>query len=64
MYDTVKRHENEIREALTKRDANDMNRTAAPAVAAPDAVKLDNSGFTKEQTLAAAIAIIDKAVMK
>ena len=54
----------EIREALTKRDANDMNRTAAPAVAAPDAVKLDNSGFTKEQTLAAAIAIIDKAVMK
>ena len=41
-----------------------MNRTAAPAVAAPDAVKLDNSGFTKEQTLAAAIAIIDKAVMK
>ena len=54
----------EIREALTKRDANDMNRTAAPAVAAPDAVKLDNSGFTKEQTLAAAFAIIDKAVMK
>ena len=54
----------EIREALTKRDANDMNRTAAPAIAAPDAVKLDNSGFTKEQTLAAAIAIIDKAVMK
>lgn len=54
----------EIREALMKRDANDMNRTAAPAVAAPDAVKLDNSGFTKEQTLAAAIAIIDKAVMK
>ena len=54
----------EIREALTTRDANDMNRTAAPAVAAPDAVKLDNSGFTKEQTLAAAIAIIDKAVMK
>lgn len=54
----------EIREALMKRDANDMNRTAAPAVAAPDAVRLDNSGFTKEQTLAAAISIIDKAVMK
>lgn len=44
------------------RDENDRNRTVAPAVPAPDAVFLDNSGLDAAETVDAASAIIDKAL--
>ncbi len=53
-----------IKASMASRDSNDANREVAPAVAAPDAIRLDNSGFTREETLAKAIEIIDKAVTK
>lgn len=40
------------------RDANDENREAAPAKPAKDAVFLDNSALTLEETLEAALAIV------
>lgn len=43
---------------MIKRDKNDSERKIAPAVPAPDAIILDNSGFAPEQTLAAALEII------
>lgn len=43
---------------MTERDNNDKNRAVAPAVPAADAVFLDNSGYTVEQTLAEAMKII------
>lgn len=49
---------------MTKRDENDRTRAAAPAVAAKDAVLLDNSGFKPEQTLKKAIEIIDGKLKK
>jgi cytidylate kinase len=47
---------------MTKRDSNDRNRVVAPAVPASDAVILDNSGFTEEQTLERAVEIIRNKV--
>ncbi len=47
---------------MDERDANDSSREIAPAVAAPDAVHLDNSGFEPDQTFAAALAIIKDKV--
>ena len=44
---------------MTERDNNDKNRAVAPAVPAPDAVFLDNSGYTVEQTLSEAMKIIN-----
>ncbi|MBR2900955.1 MAG: (d)CMP kinase [Clostridia bacterium] len=44
------------------RDANDKNRNIAPAVPAEDAVMFDNSGLNVEETLSAAIEIIDKVI--
>lgn len=52
----------EIADAMKKRDANDRGREISPAVPASDAVFIDNSSFTKEETLAKAISIIDKTV--
>ena len=52
----------EVLRALCARDADDRGRAIAPAVPAADAVLLDNSGFTAEQTLAAAVAIVDEAL--
>jgi len=49
---------------IIKRDENDRTREIAPAVAAPDAVVLDNSGFTPEQSLAAGIEIVENALAK
>lgn len=49
---------------MTKRDENDRTRATAPAVAAKDAVLLDNSGFEPEQTLKKAIEIIDGKLKK
>jgi len=40
------------------RDNNDSTREIAPAVPAPDAVMLDNSGFTPDQTFEAAMKIV------
>lgn len=48
----------EILAAMMERDDNDRNREVAPAVAAPDAVPLDNSELDPVQTLEAALAII------
>ncbi|MBP3322197.1 MAG: (d)CMP kinase [Clostridia bacterium] len=45
---------------MAKRDENDRTRATAPAVAAEDAVLLDNSGLSREQTVAAAIKIIEE----
>jgi cytidylate kinase len=50
-------YEDVLRDMQT-RDKNDRERTIAPAVAAPDAILLDNSGMEEADTLAAAIAII------
>ncbi len=46
---------------MRQRDDNDRNRAVAPAVAAPDAVLLDNSDLTVEETAAAVIALAKKA---
>ena len=54
----------DIQKDMQKRDHDDRSRTAAPAIPAEDAVFLDNSGFTKEQTLASAIKIIEEKLKK
>ena len=46
---------------MRQRDDNDRNRAVAPAVAAPDAVLLDNSDLTVEETADAVIALAKKA---
>lgn len=43
---------------MESRDLNDRTRKEAPAIPAKDAVMLDNSGFSPEQTLQAATEII------
>lgn len=47
---------------IRERDAQDRNREIAPAVAAPDAVVLDNSGMDLEQCTQAALAIIKEKI--
>lgn len=49
----------EIYSGMVQRDANDSGRVIAPAVPADDAVLLDNSGFEPEETLKAAMDIIN-----
>jgi cytidylate kinase len=49
---------------MRERDDNDRNREVAPAVAAPDAVLLDNSDMTVEETADAVIALTEKAGVK
>ena len=49
----------EVLADMRERDHNDKNRAVAPAVPAPDAVFLDNSGYTVEETLAEAMKIIN-----
>lgn len=48
----------EVLADMAERDHNDKTRKTAPAVAAPDAVLLDNSDLTLAGTVAAALAII------
>lgn len=48
----------EVLEQMKQRDAQDAERDIAPAVAAPDAVLLDNSGFEVEDSVAAVKDII------
>ncbi len=50
-------YEDVLREMI-ERDNNDRNRTVAPAVAAPDAVLLDNSDMSIEENVEAVLAII------
>ena len=50
----------EVLSDMNRRDENDRTRATAPAVAAVDAVLLDNSLLTREETLAAAIQIIEE----
>lgn len=45
---------------IIERDHNDSTREIAPAIAAPDAVTLDNSELDRDQTVDAAVAIINK----
>lgn len=47
-----------VEREMATRDKNDSTRKVAPAVAAPDAVILDNSDLDREQTLEAALKII------
>ena len=49
---------------MVERDKNDATRDIAPCIPADDAIKLDNSGMTPEETTAAVIEIIKKAKKK
>ncbi len=46
---------------MVERDRNDSTRALAPAIPAEDAVFLDNSGMTPEETVEAAVKIIEAA---
>lgn len=46
---------------MVERDRNDSTRDIAPCVPADDAILLDNSGMTADETTAAVIKIIEKA---
>jgi len=48
----------EIKKQMVTRDKNDRSRAQAPAIPADDAVILDNSGFTREETFRKALEII------
>lgn len=54
----VKTSYGEILAAVNERDKNDSERTASPAVAAPDAVPLDNSELDLDGTFRRAMEII------
>ena len=54
----------EINRDMIWRDQNDKNRNIAPAVPAPDAIILNNSGFEENQTLEKAAEIIEEALNK
>lgn len=54
----------EVLADMQRRDANDAGREISPAVAAEDAVLLDNSGLTPEQTVQRACEIIDGVLGK
>ena len=58
----IKTTYDEVLKDVKWRDENDRNRTVAPAVPAPDAVFLDNSGLDAAEAVDAASAIIDKAL--
>lgn len=45
---------------MKERDFNDRNRDIAPTVPAEDAVIIDNTGMSAQQTLEAVADIIDK----
>ena len=53
------KYEDVLRE-MRERDHNDSTREVAPAVAADDAVLLDNSGMTVEESADAVIALVQK----
>ena len=48
----------EVLEKMKQRDYGDKNRAIAPAIPADDAVILDNTGFTRDQTFERALEIV------
>ena len=52
----------DVKRDMAQRDANDSGRKEAPAVPAADAVFLDNSAYTQEETLARALEIISSKI--
>ncbi len=54
----------EIEADLAARDARDRSRAEAPLRAAEDAVVLDNSAMTKDESVAEAIRIVERAVRR
>ena len=52
----------EVLADMQKRDANDRNRAVAPAVAAPDAILLDNSWMTPDESTDAVIRLVRERV--
>lgn len=52
--------EEQVLADILKRDANDSGREIAPAKPAEDAIFLDNSSLTPEETVKAALAIIEE----
>ncbi|MBO5270482.1 MAG: (d)CMP kinase [Clostridia bacterium] len=54
-------YEDVLRE-MELRDGNDRNREIAPAVAAPDAILLDNSGMTVEEGVDAVLRLVSQRV--
>ena len=52
----------EVLADMIERDRNDSTRAVAPAVAAPDATLLDNSGMTPEECTAAVIKLVNEKV--
>ena len=49
---------------MVERDKNDASRETAPCVPADDAVFIDNSELTQEETLAQAISIIKEKLKR
>lgn len=58
----VKTTYEEVLADLEKRDANDSSRAVAPLIPADDAIFLDNSEFTPDQTFARALEIIKEHI--
>ena len=54
------KYEDVLRE-MEERDRNDREREVAPAVAAEDAVMLDNSDLTPDETVQAVLDIVRRA---
>lgn len=52
-----------VKNEMMTRDHNDSTRKVAPAIAAKDAVILDNSDLDREQTIEAAIKIINSKLL-
>lgn len=50
--------EQEVLQDIIKRDSNDKNRAVSPAIPADDAIFIDNSDLTPEETLRTALKII------
>ena len=54
----------EVLADMAERDKNDSTRKTAPAIPAEDAVFLDNSDLTVEETIEKALSIIDEKILK
>ena len=52
-----------VLEDMERRDADDRSRDIAPAIPADDAIVLDNSGFTVEESVEEALKIINSVCM-
>ncbi len=53
---------NTVLSEMIQRDKNDSQRALAPCVPAPDAVVLDNSGFTLEQSVNKVLEIVNEKI--